>query len=123
MSDILKLPGAPDTPGTFHAGWDFVITKPGEMAEIPCRVCGKVMEARRGVIGPTGWAHAMAINAGAATDTPHDEFTCQHSGETWHRQALALKLEARKTSSGQVEQMLLGEADEIIRTRTATRQM
>ena len=122
MSDILKLPGASEAPGTLHAGWDFVTARPGEEAEVLCRVCGEVMEARRGVVGPTGWAHAMAIKAGAATGTPHDEFACGFSGEGWHRQALVLKMEARETPSRRVEQALLDEADEVVRTRTATKE-
>ena len=121
MSDILKLTHDDDTPGTLHTGWDFVISRPGEEAEVRCRVCGEVMEARRGVVGPTGWAHAMAIKAGAAQGTPHDEFACGLSGEAWHRQALALKMEARKTPSRDLESILLEEAEEVVRTRTATK--
>ncbi len=121
MSDFLKLPDDSNPPVTRHAGWDFVITKPGEESEVLCRVCGEVMEARRGVVGPTGWAHAMAIKAGAATGTPHDEFACGLSGEAWHRQALALKLEAARTPSGELEKLLLAEAEQIVRTRTATK--
>lgn len=122
MTDILKLTRESDRPGTLHAGWDFVITRPSEEAEVRCRVCGEVMEASRGVVGPTGWAHAMTIKAGAARGTPHDEFACGFSGEAWHRQALDLKVEARKTPSRRVEQMLLEEAEEVVRSRAATKE-
>jgi hypothetical protein len=115
MDDIPRMPG------TLHAGWDFAVTEPGEAAEVLCRVCGEAMEASRGVVGPTGWAHAMAVAAGVMQGKPHDEFRCVHAGEPWHRQALALKMEAAGTASGRLGRMLLEEAEQVVRTRTATR--
>jgi hypothetical protein len=123
MSDILKLPHDAGRPGTLHAGWDCVTTEPGEEAEVRCRVCGEVMAVRRGVVGPTGWAHSMAIAAGVAKGKLHDSFACDFSGEAWHRQALALKLEAQKTPSKRVERLLLEEAERVVRSRAATKEV
>jgi hypothetical protein len=123
MSDILKLSRDTDPPAICHAGWDFLTTESGREAEERCRVCGEVMAVARGVVGPTGWAHARAIASGVLEGTPHDEFCCVFSSEAWHRQALALKLEAQKTPSKRVEDLLLEEAEEIVRVRTATKQV
>jgi hypothetical protein len=123
MSDILTLPHDAGRPGSLHAGWDYVITGPGEAAAVRCRVCGEVMAAYRGVVGPTSWAHARAIGAGGAKGRLHDAFACDFSGEPWHRQALALKLEALKTPSKQVERLLLEKAERVVRTRAATKEV
>src|SRR6476646_3445594 len=121
MSDILKLLDDTNPLVTRQAGWDHVITEPDTEAELRCRVCGEVMEARRGVVGATGFAHAMAIKSGAARGVRHDAFSCRFSGEAWHRQALALKVEARQTPSRELEMLLLAEAEQVVRTRTATK--
>ena len=122
MTDILKLP-RDDRPTTRHAGWDHCTAEPGTTEEVRCRVCGERMAVRRGVVGPTGWAHAMAIASGEMEGRPHDVFYCQSSPEAWHRQALALKLEAGRTASSGLEKLLLEEAEEIIRTRAATKEV
>jgi hypothetical protein len=117
VSDILKLPRETDLLVTHHTGWDFFTTAPGSVEEVRCRVCGEVLAARRGVVGPTGWAHAQAITAGVRGGTPHDEFACVFSGEAWHRQALALKRQAQQTPSRRLERALLDEAAEVVRRR------
>lgn len=123
MSDILKLPRDAGSAGSLHAGWDFFVADPGTREEMRCRVCGAVMAVHRGVVGPTGWGHAMAIAAGVSKDKLHDEFACEFSCEAWHRQALALKQEAEKTPSGEVARLLLAEADRLVRSRTATKEV
>jgi hypothetical protein len=79
------------------------------------------MVADRSVVGPTGWAHAMAIRAGQATGRRPDEFHCIHAGEPWHRQALALRQDAEDTASKRLADLLTAKADEVVRTRVATR--
>ena len=109
------------TTGTLHAGWEFFTSEPGRHAILYCRVCGEAMTASRNVIGPTGWAHAMAIRAGQAKGRLHDAFHCELAGEPWHRQALALRLEAEQTPNRQVADLLTAEADEVVRTQAATK--
>jgi hypothetical protein len=109
------------TAGTLHAGWDFFTGEPDRHAVMHCRVCGEPMAVDRDVVGPTGWAHAMAIRAGHAKGRLHDEFHCERAGEPWHRQALALRQEAEQTPSKRLAELLTAEADEVVRTRTATK--
>jgi hypothetical protein len=121
VSDILKLRRDADRLVTHHSGWDFFTTAAGSVAEVRCRVCGAALAVRRGVVGPTGWAHTRAIAAGVMGGTPHDEFSCDLSGEPWHRQALALKRQAQETPSRRLERLLLEEAAEVVRRRAATK--
>lgn len=109
------------TTGVLHAAWDFFTSEPGLHARLHCRVCGEPMAVSRDVIGPTGWTHAMAINAGRAKGRLHDSFRCERAGEAWHRQALALRREAEGTSSKRLADLLTAEADEVVRTREATK--
>ncbi|MFM8273044.1 MAG: hypothetical protein ACKODX_12020 [Gemmata sp.] len=107
--------------GTLHLGWDFFTTEPGQHATLHCRVCGEPLSLTPDVVGPTGWAHAMAIRAGRASAIRHDVFRCRFGGEPWHRQALALRREADDTASERLAMLLTNEADEVVRTRMATR--
>jgi hypothetical protein len=104
-------------------GWDCCITEPNTAAEMRCRVCGEAMVVRRGVIGPTGSAHAQAIANGQRRGTRHDAFSCVFSGEAWHRQALALKMEAARTPSRELERLLLDEAERVVRAGVATKEV
>jgi len=109
------------TTGTLHAGWDFFTSEPGRHEVLHCRVCGMTMAVDRGVVGPTGWTHAVAIHAGQAKGRPHDSFHCERAGEAWHGEALALRQEAEATSSKRMADQLTAEADEVVRTREATK--
>jgi len=110
-----------ETTGTLHAGWDFFTSEPGRHVVLHCRVCGEPMAAARDVVGPTGWAHAMAIRAGQANGRLHDRFHCTQCSEPWHRQALALRQQAERSPSKQFADVLTDEAGEVVRTRTATK--
>jgi len=122
MSDIRKINEGGEPPVIRQAGWDYVLTEPGTAAEVRCRVCGEPMSVRRSGVGPTGWAHAKAMKTGRAGGRRHDAFSCRHSGEAWHRQTLALRLEAARTPSGRLERLLLDEAERVVAARAATKE-
>src|SRR5437870_4920538 len=123
MSDILQLTPDPDPTAVAQAGWDFFTAAPGSREQLRCRVCGEVMAVARNVLGPTGWAHAMAMAAGVMGGSRHDEFSGAFGGAAWHRQALALKQEANRTPSRELEKLLLEEAEGVVRARTARKQV
>jgi hypothetical protein len=81
-----------------------------------CGVCGTQMLEERGLEGARSWTQAMCRGK-----SKYDSFTCPVHKEDWHRQVIALRREARDTSSKLLEQMLLEEADEVLRTRSATK--
>jgi hypothetical protein len=62
---------------------------PGEVKQAKCGICGTRMNVERNVLGPTGFAEAMAGRAHS-----HDCFTCPHLSERWHRKIASLKMEA-----------------------------
>lgn len=68
--------------------------EPGTVDEINCEVCGSICDVKRGEVGPTSWAGAMA-----GSKTPHDLFTCPYNDEQWHWEALAMMQELNDTSS------------------------
>jgi hypothetical protein len=110
------------TPVSRRTGWDYVATEPGAAHEMRCRVCGAKMVERRGVVGPTGWAHALAMHGGRMPGRRQDVFICCFSPRRWHRQALELRQEALRTPSQRLQEALAEEADQIVRTRTPTRE-
>lgn len=89
-----------------------------EGSQVLCGVCSSVMDETRNCNGPRGWA--MAMTGGKS---PHDSFFCPHREEQWHRQVVALRQEAKNSVSGKIAAMLEAEAEEIMSTREATKEV
>jgi len=87
----------------------------GEVDIWNCDLCGTPANATRNVIGPRGFAAAMAKQY-----VSHDVFECPHRKEDWHQQVSELKREQRKTKSLQVRTTLQTEIDLILEARETT---
>ena len=61
------------------SGYDEFYYEPGQIKEQKCRVCGARCTIRRNVKGAVSGKQQL-----------HDAFTCPHSEQSWHEQALAL---------------------------------
>jgi hypothetical protein len=83
---------------------------------IQCGVCGENMIAKFSVFGARGFA--QAIGGGGSY---HDSYHCPNREKPWHKQVVALREEARKTSSRKLTEMLREEADEVLATKTPTK--
>lgn len=90
----------------------------GEVETVYCGVCDSVMEVQRNVNGPRGWVQAMGRG-----NSSHDVFNCSLRENDWHKQVVAIRKESRNTSSQKLKNMLLDEADEILKDRKATIQV
>ena len=82
-------------------GYDVFYEKPGELEERVCQVCGTRCEVERNQAGPTGWASAMAKQK-----IPHDYFSCPHTGQDWHEQALKLVMMIEETPSQRLAELV-----------------
>lgn len=82
---------------------------PGKFETLACGVCGTRMNALRNVLGPTSFAAALG-----GSKRPHDYFSCPYLNGDWHRRIVALKMEAHRTSSKKMREILLGEIEEIL---------
>jgi len=91
---------------------------PGKEESMNCDVCGDNMEVQRNVMGPRGFASAMAGHK-----VLHDIFACPHREEGWHLQAYKVMEEAKETASTELEKMLRKEAMELVKTRVATKKV
>lgn len=114
---------AQDTPLSkiFHCSSDHCFTDPDKYLTVYCGVCGKSMTANRHVVGPTGFAEAMAVQIGQTKGHLHDTFHCVDRDEAWHEQAKAIRDEASETNSQRLTQLLTEEADEIVRSQKTTK--
>jgi hypothetical protein len=97
----------------YHAGYDHFTPDPGTWAECHCKACGDLMEVKRGCEGPTSWAMSMC-----KSKRKYDSFTCKNSGQPWHNKVIALKQEARKTSSTKIAEIINSEVQEILSSRS-----
>jgi len=89
-----------------------------EGEKVYCGVCGDEMKEERNVLGPRGWAAAISRHY-----TLHDVFTCTQASTDWHRQVVALRAEAKKTSSRKLTLLLLEEAEQVLKDRLATKKV
>lgn len=94
-----------------QAGYDVIFTRAG-VTPAACRVCGSAMNVQRDVVGPTGFASAMG-----KISTLHDRWTCPHSGEEWHEQALRIVLANADEPSPTVAALRQKDLDDLIRER------
>lgn len=83
---------------------------------VKCGVCGEETIVTRDCYGPRGFAMAMS-----GSKIKYDLFACPHREEQWHKQAVAIREEAKRTSSAILEAILLEEADLIVYNRQATK--
>lgn len=81
-----------------------------------CGVCNEAMNAKFGIRMARGFAQAMA---GGSSEC--DCYLCPNREEDWHKQAIALREEARKTPSAHLEKIFRDEADKVIETKECTK--
>lgn len=84
-------------------------TKPGALAEASCPVCGAACAIQRNILGPTGFAAAMARRA-----ILHDRIVCPHAGTGWHYRAGRLRDETARTPSHRLASIMQEELDALI---------
>ncbi len=103
----------------YTKGWDHFTPDNAKTFEYQhCLVCGTKFDVETGAFAPTSWGEAMARRA-----HKHDVLSCPHSGTDWHNQAVMLRKEAKKTSSPKLEKQLIKEADDICKTKKATKKV
>ena len=93
---------------------------PGQIPEdgiVYCGVCGERMNVSRGYSGALSLAGAMG-----GVRSNYDLFECPHIDESWHRQVKRLRNAAEDTPSAVLADMLLKEAEQILKTRTCTKE-
>ena len=97
-------------------GWDLFTPDPGVEKSMRCGVCNAKMDVKRDVTGPRSFAAAIG-----GIVVKHDEFTCPHTDEKWHQQALSLRQKAKDTPSSELMVILEGEARLVIKTKKPTK--
>ena len=95
---------------SYAAGWDYFTPDFGEVEKMCCKVCGQEMSCKRGVNGSTSFIEAMG-----GFKRLHDVFKCKYSQENWHQRVLRMRIEAEKTGSNKLKEMLEGEIVETIK--------
>ena len=93
-------------------GYDFFTALPGTVDEMVCKVCGDVCDVKRGVSGPMSWAGAMAKK-----NTTHDSFSCDHTDEDWHKQALKILEAIESCPSPSVRKLMKNDLVRIIKKK------
>lgn len=89
-----------------------------KIAELHCSVCDEKMDVKRNVDGPTSSAEAMAKGSHL-----HDVFLCPFRNEMWHRQICKLTEEAVKCPSKRLADIMIAEADGVLKSRQATKEV
>jgi hypothetical protein len=91
-------------------GYDLFYTEPDSELEMRCQVCGTICDVVRSVTGPTSMAEAMAKRGHW-----HDVFSCPHSSEPWHEQALQLVIAIEESPSKRLIALMRQDLEDILR--------
>jgi len=86
-----------------------------------CGVCGEKMTVKRNVHGWRTFMSAMGGNPNSKSN--YDVFQCPVSEEDWHKQVVKLRDRARNESSSKLEAILREEAEEVLKTKVATKKV
>ena len=99
-------------PGMITGGrWNGInirLTDPNAMERVSCTACSMDMEVKRGVIGPTSWAGALARK-----EREHDYWACPNNELDWHDQIVGLIQEKQGTISRTLKALIQIDIDAI----------
>ena len=76
---------------------------------LDCKVCGSECDVQRDVTGPMSWGGAMA-----GIHKKHDVFTCPHSYDAWHIQALRLIKAVEETPSPTLAEIMRKDLEAVV---------
>jgi hypothetical protein len=102
---------------SYHAGFDYFTPDPGKEQSLQCRGCGSEMSVERNIDVGSRYPH---INPEFKRKV--DRFTCQHSGERWHDQAIALRKLINRTPSRAIAELVEIELAEVIKNQQPSKE-
>ena len=85
---------------------------------VDCGVCGRRMDVKRNVYGPTNSVEGMS---GGGHN--HDLFQCPDRDEKWHQQVVALRREQKKTASFSIAEILEKEINLVLERKQPTKEL
>lgn len=88
---------------------------PGTVSECYCTVCNSQMLVERDCYGSTSSIMAMS-----GSKRKYDFFQCPLRENLWHKQVIALRRKAMESCSANLREVLLLEADEVLKNKVAT---
>lgn len=109
----MTKPTEPSAPAHPQPYWS---TKPGELVSTSCPVCGETCDIERNLVGPTGFAEALAGRASL-----HDRIVCPYADTAWHDRATRLQGEIAQTSSRRLAANMGGELRALVREKRRPR--
>lgn len=101
----------------YHSGYDYFTPDPGEKQSMKCRACNSEMDVD----------HNMEISSrypnigDASSKRKVDRFTCPHSGEKWHNQAIELKKLIERTPSQTIADLVEAELNQVVSTKKSSK--
>ena len=93
-------------------GYDKFFTRPGEVDEMTCNVCGDICNVTRDAMGATSFAAALGRH-----ETLHDSFECPHREEIWHQTALRLVEAIESTPSKRLAELMRLDLEDTLKER------
>ena len=101
---------------TRESGWDIFTPAPGTQQSMRCRVCKTEMNVQRDQVVSKNYVETEL--GGHKCDI----FTCPHSDDAWHRQALALHQWIQDTPSATLAILVQRELNNILKNKKSTKE-
>lgn len=112
----------------YSSGWDYFTPDAGKKDKMFCEACGTEMDVERNVRGvrgisstTAGWFYSLPEEEQEKRKSNYDKFTCPYAGYPWHTQVIKLVEKAERSPSKKIQDLLMEEANEIIKNKQATK--
>ena len=102
----------------YTPGWDFFTPDLGTVESMKCKVCKTKMDVKKNVDTATSYVERLS---GISREV--DIFTCPHSEENWHQQAMALRKFVSDTPSATLAMLVQRELDNVLKNKKSTKEI
>ena len=106
----------------YTSGFDYFTPDPGKYQSMQCKACDTEMDVERDVTISRS-RFSFLVDRDLLKSRKVDKFTCPHTGEDWHNQAIQLRRFVQKTPSRVLASLVEEEIKTVVKWRRPTKKI